>query len=101
MTLRRRLDLLERQAEAQETVRQCERLAKELDISFQEIWAETKRIRKELDQYERMGMTLEQALRCYAEGEGMDPDEMLEEYKRISAEYEEHTEESPEGDGAE
>ena len=101
MTLSRRLGLLERQAEAQETVMQCERLAKEFDVPFQKIWAETKRIRKELDEYERMGMTLEQALRAYAVGEGMDPDEMLEEFKRISAEYEENPELSPEGNVAE
>ena len=101
MTLSRRLGLLERQAEAQETVMQCERLAKEFDIPFLEIWAETQRIRKELDQYERMGMTLEQALRCYAEGEGLDPDEMVAEYERIMAEYDENTEVPLEGEAAE
>lgn len=101
MTLRRRLDFLERQTRERETRQQCERLAKEFEVPFQEVWEETKRIGKELERYERMGMTLEQALRRYAEGEGLDPDEMVAEYEGISAEYEKEAEVYPKGDVAE
>ncbi len=85
MTLSRRLDLLERRVKERETLRQCERLPEEFDVPLQEVWSENKRIEKELERYDRMGMTLEQALRCYAQGAGMDADEMLEEYKRIAS----------------
>ncbi|MGB2694777.1 MAG: hypothetical protein WBD55_06260 [Dehalococcoidia bacterium] len=77
MTLGRRLEALERQVEERAMWAHHERIVSELGISRQELWERATWLSKDLDVYRRAGMSEEQAMRCYAEAKGWDPDATL------------------------